>query len=61
MGFWHSKTLRKPEQSVPEKPKNPDPHEVAITRLRNTLNHDWETFLLNNILLSVQFFDNYER
>lgn len=61
MGFWHSKTLRKPEQSVPEKPKNPDPHEVTITRLRNTLNHDWETFLLNNILLSVQFFDNYER
>lgn len=33
----------------------------AINRMRKELNTDSDVFLLNNILLSVQFFENYER
>ncbi|XP_050664292.1 uncharacterized protein LOC126964972 [Leptidea sinapis] len=35
--------------------------EEALDRMRHQLNHDSDAFLLNNILLSVQFFENYER
>ncbi|XP_047510183.1 uncharacterized protein LOC125053049 [Pieris napi] len=35
--------------------------EDALDRMRYQLNHDSDAFLLNNILLSVQFFENYER
>lgn len=33
----------------------------ALDRMRYQLNNDSDAFLLNNILLSVQFFENYER
>ncbi|XP_021181348.3 uncharacterized protein LOC110369988 [Helicoverpa armigera] len=33
----------------------------ALNRMRYQLHNDSEAFLLNNILLSVQFFENYER
>ncbi|OWR52954.1 hypothetical protein KGM_205074 [Danaus plexippus plexippus] len=33
----------------------------ALDRMRYQLNNDCDAFLLNNILLSVQFFENYER
>ncbi|XP_041977539.1 uncharacterized protein LOC121731918 [Aricia agestis] len=33
----------------------------ALDRMRYQLNNDADAFLLNNILLSVQFFENYER
>lgn len=36
-------------------------HGEAIDRLRYQLQNDADAFLLNNILLSVQFFENYER
>jgi hypothetical protein len=61
MGFWHSKQQRKIDQSESVKPKSIDPEEAVINRIRKTLSQDLETFLLNNILLSVQFFDNFER
>lgn len=35
--------------------------EEALDRMRHQLKNDSESFLLNNILLSVQFFENYER
>ncbi|GBP10942.1 hypothetical protein EVAR_5504_1 [Eumeta japonica] len=35
--------------------------EEALERMRRQLDHDADAFLLNNILLSVQFFENYER
>lgn len=35
--------------------------EEALDRMRYQLNNDSDAFLLNNILLSVQFFENYER
>ncbi|XP_045491283.1 uncharacterized protein LOC123691095 [Colias croceus] len=35
--------------------------EEALDRMRYQLNHDSDAFLLNNILLSVQFLENYER
>jgi hypothetical protein len=60
MGFWHSKSQKK-EQQVAVQPKNKDPEEAVLNRIRTTLSQDLETFLLNNILLSVQFFDNFER
>lgn len=41
--------------------KEIDPDEVVLGRLRKTLRTDLETFLLNNILMSVQFFENFER
>lgn len=33
----------------------------ALDRMRYQLANDSDAFLLNNILLSVQFFENYER
>lgn len=33
----------------------------AIERMRYQLKNDCDAFLLNNILLSVQFFENFER
>lgn len=35
--------------------------EIALARMREQLRNDADAFLLNNILLSVQFFENYER
>lgn len=35
--------------------------EMALENMRHQLNYDANAFLLNNILLSVQFFENYER
>jgi hypothetical protein len=61
MGFWHSKVQKNTEQGEFVKPKNTDPEEAVINRIRKTLSQDLETFLLNNILLSIQFFDNFER
>lgn len=33
----------------------------SIDRMRHQLRHDANAFLLNNIMLSVHFFNNYER
>jgi hypothetical protein len=60
MGFWHSKPQKK-EQQPAVRPKNIDPEDAVLNRIRTTLSEDLETFLLNNILLSVQFFENFER
>jgi hypothetical protein len=60
MGFWHSKPQKK-EERVSALPKTTDPEDAILNRIRTTLSQDLETFLLNNILLSVQFFDNFER
>jgi hypothetical protein len=60
MGFWHSKPQKRTEKA-PVQPRNVDPEDPALNRIRTTLSQDLETFLLNNILLSVQFFDNFER
>jgi hypothetical protein len=60
MGFWHSKPQKKAEH-VSVQPTHIDPEEAVLNRIRTTLSQDLETFLLNNILLSVQFFDNFER
>ena len=60
MGILFSK--RKPEQqsqttsSQPVKPEDP-----GLEKIKRTLEQDLEKFLLNNILLSVQFFENFER
>lgn len=35
--------------------------EEALDRMRYQLHNDSDAFLLNNILLSVQFFENYEK
>ena len=65
MGFWHSKLKNgdKAEGSYVRKPPNStdNPEDAALSRIRKNLTHDLDTFLLNNILLSIQFFDNFER
>jgi hypothetical protein len=60
MGFWHSKPQKRTEQASVQ-PRSVDPEDAVLNRIRTTLSQDLETFLLNNILLSVQFFDNFER
>jgi hypothetical protein len=55
-------TRRKPEQESQPPPSQPVAREDhGLQRMRRTLNQDLEKFLLNNILLSVQFFENFER
>ncbi|PSN40706.1 hypothetical protein C0J52_13756 [Blattella germanica] len=62
MGFWISKP-KPPElkTATQKQPKSFDPEEILLSKIRKTLNQDLETFLLNNIMLSVQFFDCFER
>jgi hypothetical protein len=38
-----------------------EPEDPGLQKIRKTLEEDLEKFLLNNILLSVQFFENFER
>lgn len=60
MGKFFSK--RKPEQEVQTAPpQSVEPEDPGLRKIRNTLNQDLDKFLLNNILLSVQFFGNFER
>ncbi|XP_049867138.1 uncharacterized protein LOC126367593 [Pectinophora gossypiella] len=48
--------------SVPPAPAHVRSYDSeAIDRMRYQLHNDAEAFLMNNILLSVQFFENYER
>ncbi|XP_004924890.2 uncharacterized protein LOC114251553 [Bombyx mandarina] len=49
-----------PGPSAPPPPQIRSYDEDAIDRMRRQLNNDSDAFLLNNILLSVQFFENYE-
>lgn len=51
---------------APVPPPPPPAHvrsydDEALDRMRYQLHNDSDAFLLNNILLSVQFFENYER
>ena len=73
MGFWHSKPKQnermqdksktnKNQKETQEKSKTTEnPENPALARIRKSLEQNMEVFLLNNILLSVQFFDNFER
>lgn len=52
--------------TAPAQPPPPPAHvrsydDEALDRMRYQLHSDSDAFLLNNILLSVQFFENYER
>lgn len=33
----------------------------VVNRLRDDLNDDPEMFILNNVLMSIQFYENFER
>lgn len=60
MGKIFSK--RKPNHESQPAPSQPEePEDPGLQRIRRTLNQDLEKFLLNNILLSVQFFEDFER
>lgn len=50
----------RPPRTDPQPPSVPYDKE-AIDRMRYQLKHNPTAFLLNNIMLSVQFLDNYER
>nr|CAD7569796.1 unnamed protein product [Timema californicum] len=41
--------------------ENNDPEVIALKMIRNSLRGDLDTFILNNLLLSVQFFENFDR
>lgn len=38
-----------------------DAETEELNRIRNALRYNLESFLLDNILMSVQFFENWER
>lgn len=46
---------------VRRKPSPLEPEEEALQHLRRMLYNDIDSFVLNNALLAVQFFDNFER
>ncbi|CAG9096631.1 unnamed protein product [Plutella xylostella] len=58
-------TAGPPPPPAPPGPASPPQqrtyHSEALARMRYQLDEDADAFLLNNILLSVQFFENYER
>jgi hypothetical protein len=62
MGKLFSKSRRTPKDVTTVEP--PPPVKTAdhgLQRMQKTFNEDLETFLLNNVLLCVQFFEDFER
>lgn len=66
----HKQPLPPHLQAAPPAAANPAPapalhlrsyDEEALDRMREELRTKSDVFLLNNILLSIQFFENYER
>ena len=52
----------RPEQKPSTEPVKPvEPEDPGLRKIRTTLDNDLEKFVLNNVLLSVQFFENFER
>lgn len=67
MGIFGSKNKFK---KTPEMPQNLPPiipsntqklEDNNLAKMRRQLYHDAPTFILNNLLLSIQFFSNYEK
>jgi len=50
---------KKESATAPSKPVEPE--DPGLQRIRRSLDENLEIFLLNNMLLSVQFFENFER
>jgi hypothetical protein len=61
MGGFFSRGKRTNDVSQPEPPPQVKAEDSGLERIRKTLNEDLETFLLNNVLLCVQFFEDFER
>lgn len=64
MGIFNSKNKFMNAPYLPPQTVNPTQPVVfedeSLMKLRTQLHTDPETFLLNNLLLSVQFFENYD-
>jgi hypothetical protein len=61
MGKFFSRH-KKPDQEVEtEQPQRVETEDPGLRKIRIALHQDMDKFLLNNILLSVQFFENFER
>ncbi|KAL6423010.1 hypothetical protein ACFW04_010475 [Cataglyphis niger] len=57
MGIWKSKPVKQPNVSCKRLDENED---VELQLLRRTIAKDPDTFILNNLMMCVQFFENYE-
>jgi len=49
------------QESKTEQPRPVEREDPGLQRIRRTFDQDLEKFLLNNILLSVQFFEDFDR
>lgn len=62
MGNKSGKNGNKPRESAMIRPNQTSKFDnVVVNRLRDDLNNEPELFILNNILISIQFFENFER
>jgi hypothetical protein len=60
MGIVFSR--RKIKEPSPPAPTPPvEPEDRGLRKIKKTFNEDLENFVLNNLLLSVQFFEHFER
>ncbi|XP_070167741.1 uncharacterized protein [Polyergus mexicanus] len=57
MGIWKSKPVKPPIKSCKHINDNED---VELKLLRKTIAEDPNSFILNNLMMCVQFFENYE-
>ncbi|KAM0736115.1 Cyclic GMP-AMP synthase-like receptor 2 [Formica fusca] len=57
MGIWKSKPVKPPNKPCKQIDENED---VELKLLRRTIARDPDSFILNNLMMCVQFFENYE-
>lgn len=59
MGNWKSKPSIKPPEG--RSPRQIDEYEdVELVLLRRAIEKDPKNFILNNLMMCIQFFENYE-
>lgn len=61
MGMFFTKHTDNVQETPKVTPTKVGDEDTGLEKIRKTLNQELENFLLNNILLSVQFFENFER
>jgi len=59
MGNWKSKPSVKPPKGGLPKQVN-EYEDVELWLLRRTIARDPKSFILNNLMMCIQFFENYE-
>lgn len=64
MGNELSKIFKKSQPKTKKKEKTPNPvkeyEDIELTLMKTAIEQEPESFILNNLMMCIQFFENYE-